>query len=189
MKGLQNMLAWVEFFQEVDPILHAINCVADCVDFETMGCYRKLKETIINNPNSHLPGLFMGVNASHWANIAIHANQLPSKAHKDLLSNHNGFDGISSFGQFQKCWICFPHLGIRILINMLDVCLLRGAALFHHMYRWKGLGRFVIVPFVDRHLFPTKRVKRPKFPLPLFRQHWKAFRAQHPSKPLPTFVQ
>jgi hypothetical protein len=177
MKGAHNMQAWVKFFDKVDPILHAINCVADCVDFETMGCYRRLKDKTINSdePGDLPPGSFMGVHASHWVNIAVHANQLPLKPHKDLLSNHNGYDAISSFGQFTQCWICFPHLGIRILVNILDVCLLRGAALFHHMYRWKGLGRFVIVPFVDRHLFPTQRVQHPKFPLPLFRQHWKTF--------------
>jgi hypothetical protein len=155
-----------------------------------MGCYWCLKDKTISStePTNHPPHSFMGVHASCWVNITVHANQLPSKPHKDLLSNHNGHNAISSFGQFAQCWICFPHLGIRILVNMLDVCLLHGCALFHHMYRWKGLGCFVIVPFVDRHLFPTQRVQCPKFPLPLFQQHWNTFQSQHPAKPLPTFV-
>ena len=184
------MLAWIQFFTKVDPLLHAINCMSDCVDFETMGCYRKLKDRIINAKGpGGLPGEFMGVHSSHWVNIAVHANQMPLKPHKDLLSNHNGYDAIMSFGGFTKCWICFPHLGIWVLINMLDVCLLQGAALFHHMYRWKGKGRFVIVPFVDRHLFPTRRVQRPQHPLPIFRQNYKSFRRDNPAKVLPTFVQ
>jgi hypothetical protein len=183
MESPSNMQAWNQFFSRIDIVLHAINCVADCVDFDTMSRYRELKQAIIKA----FPGTFMALHASHWPNVGVHANQLPPIPHKDMLSNHNGFDGISSFGQFEHCWICFPHLGIRILIHMLDVCLLRGAALYHHMYTWKGLGRFVVVPFADRHLFPTMRVKRPKKPGRIFGTRWGEFRRLHVAKPLPTF--
>ena len=135
-----------------------------------------------------LPGDFMSIHSSHWVNIAVHANQLPEKPHKDLLSNHRGLDGISSFGPFTRCWICFPHLGIRLEVRPFDVCLLRGAALFHHMYRWSGDGRFVVVPFVDRHLFPTRRVERPGNGIGIFGMKHKIFRSHYPSKPLPSFA-
>ena len=129
----------------------------------------------------------MGIHSLHFTNIGIHANQLPSKPHKDGLSNHNGMDGICSVGMFDGCYICFPHLGIKIKLQTLDICLLCGAALFHHMYKWKGKGRFVIVPFTDHHLFPTLRVKRPKDPQHFLGKNWGKFRAHFPSQILPTF--
>ena len=130
----------------------------------------------------------MGLHPSHFINIAVHANQLPSKPHKDGLSNHNGLDGICSVSPFEDCYICFPHLGIRLKIRPLDVCVLRGAGLFHHMYKWKGRGRFVIVPFTDRHLFPTLRVKRPKYPRHFPGEKWRSFKADFPPSPLSTFT-
>lgn len=186
MKTEHNLNQWGELFEKIDPVLHAINCVADCVDFETMSSYRSLKTAVMEH-DKPLPGSIMGIHASHWVNIALHANQLPEGPHKDLLSNHSGFDGISSFGPFARCYICFPHLGIRLEVRPFDVCLLRGAALFHHMYRWSGDGRFVVVPFVDRHLFPTRRVKKPMNGIPIFGAKHKAFRGTYPAKPLPTF--
>jgi hypothetical protein len=186
MKLPENMIVWLTFFTAMEPILHAINHVADCIDFFTMRSYRKLKYKVMHHNRTFL-GAFMALHISHWLNIAVHANQLPSKPHKDSLSSHKGFDAITSIGPFEDCWICFPHLGIRFRIRPLDVCLIRGAALYHHMYRWKGEGRFVIVPFADRHLFPTFRVKRPKFPSRVFSADWKEFRAQYPAKDLGSF--
>jgi hypothetical protein len=186
MKRPENMDCWVELFSTVEPILHSINHVADCVDFFTMRSYRKLKQKVMDHKKD-LPGGFMGIHLSHWLNIGVHANQLPSKPHRDGLSSHKGLDGICSIGPYGECWICFPHLGIRFRIRPLDVVLVRGAALFHHMYRWNGEGRFVIVPFADRHLFPTFRVKRPKFPGSVFGADWKEFRTQNPAKDLGSF--
>jgi hypothetical protein len=197
MRLPSNMNAWVKLFSAIQPLLSAINHVADCVDFFTMRSYRKLKQRVVNRNkfkrrdmkrNKHFPGVFMGIHNSHWLNIGIHANQLPEKPHKDGLSSHKGLDAISSIGPFEDCWICFPHLGIRFRIRPLDVCLIRGAALYHHMYRWKGDGRFVIVPFADRHLFPTFRVRRPKFPSSVFGADWKEFRTQYPAKDLGSFM-
>jgi hypothetical protein len=148
--------------------------------------YRELKTSIIEKLKT-LPGGIMGIHPSHFTNIAVHANQMPSKPHKDGLSNHNGLDGISSVGIFEDCYICFPHLGIRLKLHPLDICIVRGAALFHHMYKWKGKGRFVVVPFTDRHLFPTMRVKRPKHPGHFLGHQWKSFRADFPTHVLPTF--
>ena len=125
---------------------------------------------------------------SHLLNVAVHANQLPSKPHKDGLSSHLGYDGICAVGPFEYAWLCFPHLGIRIKVRKLDVVLLWGTALFHHMYWWKGQGRFVIVPFADRHLFPVFRVRRPKKMSLVFGDKWADFRASYPSKPLNTFL-
>jgi hypothetical protein len=139
--------------------------------------YRELKTSIIEKLKT-LPGGIMGIHPSHFTNIAVHANQMPSKPHKDGLSNHNGFE---------DCYICFPHLGIRLKLHPLDICIVRGAALFHHMYKWKGKGRFVVVPFTDRHLFPTMRVKRPKHPGHFLGHQWKSFRTDFPTHVLPTF--
>ena len=72
---------------------------------------------------------------------------------------------VSSMDIFEDCYTCFPHLGIRLKVHPLDVCVLHGAAIFYHMYKWKGKGWFVIVPFTDHHLFPMIRVKRLKHPM------------------------
>ena len=72
---------------------------------------------------------------------------------------------VSSMDIFEDCYTCFPHLGIRLKVHPLDVCVLHGAAIFYHMHKWKGKGRFVIVPFTDHHLFPMIRVKRLKHPM------------------------
>jgi len=187
MKRPENMSAWYELFLSIDPILHAINCVADCVDFTTMSQYRHLKRKV-TNWTKIAASMFMGIHSSHWVNVAVHANQLPTKPHKDQLSNHLGYDGICAVGPFKWAWICFPHLGIKIKIYPTDIIILRGAALYHHMFWWKGEGRFCIVPFADRHLFPTFRVMRPQAPSPVFGSKWEAFREIYPAKPLGTFA-
>src|SRR5260370_35468758 len=69
-------------------------------------------------------------------------------------------------GPFRRCCLALPHLGIRVRLEPLDICLIQGAALWHHMYTWEGQGCFVVVPFAYRHLFPFSRVKWPTNPLP-----------------------
>lgn len=39
MKKKENVDAWLELFEAIDPILHAVNCVSECLDFDTMGRY------------------------------------------------------------------------------------------------------------------------------------------------------
>jgi len=187
MKRPKNLDEWYDLFIAIDPILQSINALGDCVDYDTMSRYRHLKRKVVNWTKIPLASM-MGLHSSHFLNVAVHANQLPSKPHKDGLSSHLGYDGICAVGPFDFAWLCFPHLGIRIKVRKLDVVLLRGAAVYHHMYWWKGEGRFVIVPFADRHLFPVFRVRRPKKPSPIFGNRWAKFRASYPAQPLSTFV-
>ena len=120
MKKPENLDAWLKLFEAINPIVHAVNCVTECLDFNTMARYqwtnlvhfpnnfwpppldryRELKTSIIDKLKT-LPGGIMGIHPSHFTNIAVHANQLPSKPHKDGLSNHNGLDSISSLGIFK----------------------------------------------------------------------------------------
>jgi hypothetical protein len=161
MKRPENLNEWYDLFVGINPILQGINSLGDCVDYETMSRYCHLKRKVVNWTKIPLASM-MGIHSSHFLNIAVHANQLPSQPHVDSLSSHLGYDGINSVGPFEYVWICFLHLGIWIKVRRLDMMLLWGAALHHHMYWWKGEGHFVIVPFADRHLFPVFCVRRPK---------------------------
>lgn len=188
MKDPSNMEEWVKLFRSLDLALLTGNLVADLIDPDTMACYRELKDKLSSWKLDNGPGEFMGLHSSTWANIAVHANQAPLSAHKDALSSHKGMDQIFPFGPFRRCCLAVPHLGVRVRLEPLDFCIIRGAALWHHMYTWQGLGRFVVVPFADRHLFPVVRVGRPNNPIPFLGRFWTELRKRHPAAPLPTFA-
>ena len=182
------MTEWVDLFQSLDLALLTGNLVAELVDPGTMGCYRKLKETLVARDLPGEPSQFLGLHSSTWTNLAIHANQQQLVPHRDGLSSHLGLDQLFPFGPFRRCRVSLPHLGVSVELNPLDFGLLHGAAIWHHMYVWRGSGRFVVVPFADRHLFPFARVRRPTNPQPLLGANWTELRRRHKAKKLGTFV-
>lgn len=36
MRKKENVDAWLKLFKAIQPILHAVNCVSECVDFDSM---------------------------------------------------------------------------------------------------------------------------------------------------------
>jgi hypothetical protein len=45
MKKPENLDAWLKLFEAIDPILHAVNCVTECLDFDTMARYERFNVT------------------------------------------------------------------------------------------------------------------------------------------------
>ena len=68
-----NMLACRDLFTAIDPIPCAIDCMADCNDFDTMACYRDLLVGKCSNYNQTLPDKIRGIHPSHFTKIALHA--------------------------------------------------------------------------------------------------------------------
>jgi hypothetical protein len=186
METEEDTKAWTDLFTELELVFHVSNMVLERFDYDTAMKYKDLKEAIICN-NKHLAGDKIGLHASHWPSIGVHANQNTDDDHTDDKSSFLGYDNILPFGDFHEGWLLFPSLGIRIRVFPGDIILIRGAALRHRAWKWRGKGRFVVVPFADRHLFPTERVGRICQPSRLYRSQYKEARGQSLAQPLPTF--
>jgi hypothetical protein len=161
--------------------------VLERVDLNIAMKYVELKEKIIQERK--IPGALFTTHSSHFPGVAVHTNQYADKSHTDRWSSHLGYDGISSFGDFKGLWYLFPTLGIRIRIHPGDIVLLRGAALPHQAWGWRGRNRLVLVPFADRQLFSTERVGRIRECGRLYGANHKHVRGNNPAKKLDTFEQ
>jgi hypothetical protein len=154
-----NIPVFREFFKDngVSTALHMINAITERIDPDYVRSHRELKKGVL----AGVEGNFLGQNPSAWPGLAIHFNQMQKDFHYDNKSLYSGYDVLNPWGPFRNCRLVFPGLGIYLPIEPGDIVLLRGAALLHGATNWVGDGRMVLVPFVDRRLFPGEGVSRP----------------------------
>jgi hypothetical protein len=185
-KHKKNVPLWREFFSNpgVTTALHVINAVVERLDPNFVELHRKLRAQVLKSPN----GGYLSHNPSAWPGLALHWNQLPKGFHADEHSLHSGLDIVNPWGPFTDCILVFPDLHIYIRVRRGDIVLLRGASLRHGAIAWKGNGRMVLVPFVDRRLFGDSLVQRPQTFHRVHDAQYNHFRNLFPVTPLTTFL-
>lgn len=161
-----------------------MNAISERLDLAFDNLNRRVKRKILHG----LHGRALKDNPCHWPGIALHWNQMPTGCHFDKKSLHSGWDIIIPFGPFRNCRLEFPEVGISLAVEPGDIIFIRGAGLKHKVSSWEGDGRMVIVPFVDRRLFPWEQSARPRTFQPLYGGGWKNFRNHFPATPLSKFV-
>jgi hypothetical protein len=182
----KNVPLWASFFENpgVTAVLHVINAIGDRLDAEFMQLHRDAKLRVLKG--SH--GGHLSHNPSSWPGIALHWNQLPGDFHWDARSLFSGWDVVNPWGPFTDCILVFPDLHIYIKLGRGEVVFLRGAALRHGVKEWKGQGRMVMVPFVDRRLFGDMQIRRPRTFRRLYGKLHGHLRTLFPSTPLQEFL-
>jgi len=104
--------------------------------------------------------------------------------HTDRKSLHSGWDIIQAFGHFFDCLMEFKDLNTTVAFYPTDMMFARGAGLKHRAKGWKGSGRMVLVPFIERRIFGFFSSRRPRQFRPFYYDDRKALKSAIPPKPL-----
>jgi hypothetical protein len=183
---VKNVGVFNEFFSNsgIQTALHVMDAVAERLDDDFMMTHKLLRQKVCSKPY----GGFLRANPSACPGLALHFNQMPLDVHFDNKSLHSGWDRVNPWGPFEDGVLVFPDLGFYIHVRRGDMVFLRGAALRHGARAWKGRGRMVLVPFVDRRLFGAMQVKRPQTFQRLYGSQYKHLRNCFPSKSLASLL-
>jgi hypothetical protein len=155
--------------------------VLERLDPEFIEKLQKLRENLfINNPER---ANYLSINPSYLISLAIHFNQ-DGTVHTDRKSLHSGWDIINAFGYFMECLMEFKDLKTTVAFEATDLMFARGAGLNHQAKGWKGSGRMVLVPFIERRIFGYFSSPRPTQFKPFYHADRKALKNAIPPRPL-----
>ena len=177
---VKNYELWKEFFENeaVQIVLRIMNMVLERLDPDFVRQLQMLRKALIDHKPAR--ARFLSLNPS---SLALHCNQ-DGEVHTDCKSLHSGWDLIQAFGNFLDCIMDFPDLNASVAFYRTDLMFARGAGLKHRARGWKGNGRMVLVPFVERRIFGFFSSHHPCQFKPFYNDDRKALKNAIPPKPL-----
>jgi hypothetical protein len=177
-----NHELWEDFFnsEPIQIVLRIINMVLERLDPEFVKALRALKAAIQGKKGGKQ---FLMGNPCHLINLAVHYNQEGTR-HTDSKSLHSGWDPMVAFGRYVGCKMKWPALETKFMVHPTDFTFGRGAGFMHQALEWRGGGRMVLVPFVDRRLFGYQSMARPQQFQPFYWKDQHGLKSAIPPKPL-----
>jgi hypothetical protein len=158
-----------------------MNMVLERLDPGFVQQLETLRKTLVDhNPER---ARYLSLNPCYLIALAIHFNQ-DGETHTDRKSLHSGWDLITAFGDFIDCLMEFEDLKTLVAFYPTDMMFARGAGLRHRAKGWKGTGRMVFVPFIERRIFGYFSSARPQQFKPFYHEDRKALKNAIPPKPL-----
>ena len=179
-KKKDNIVPFQEFFANpaIQSILHTVNLVLERLDPDFAKALIQLKREGTKRQAS-----LLAQNPCHMIGLAIHWNQ-DGEVHEDSKGLNSGQDFVIPVGKHQGCRFEFEQVNAYVDFNVTDMGMLRGGAMKHCAKGWKGLGRMVLVPFVEKQLFHHKGVPRPWQFRRFYEEHFAELRQMFPATPL-----
>lgn len=179
---VNNFEMWRDFFQHeaIQIVLRIMNMVLERLDPDFVRDLQALRETLLGKPDR---AKYISLNPSYLISLAIHFNQ-DGEMHTDRKSLHSGWDLIQAFGHFFNCVMEFKDLKTQVRFYSTDLMFARGAGLNHQATGWKGPGRMVMVPFLERRIFGYFASSRPQQFKPFYSDDQKAIKNAIPPLPL-----
>lgn len=170
---------WETFFasDDVKFVLETMNFILECLDPEFVDLLEDLNTKMKMKHKGTASSIL--ANHCHIHGMSAHSN-LRGKRHEDGASLNLGWDLVQAFGLFSDCEFEFSDLRTRANFLPTDFMALRGGSLTHTAHGWKGAGRFVLVPFIERRLFPRFAVDKPRQLKPFYPKYRKHIRAMFP---------
>lgn len=142
---------------------HVINMLLEKLNVDLAGSYAEAKRCISERTKG-----ILDPNNCYIPSKCKHRNAQAQKAHFDRDSLWTGYDVISPYGDYRDCDLHFPGSNVSIPSRPGDITLIRGGAMKHGVFKWKGSSRIVFAPFMDARLFPFLRVPVPQSLGPIY---------------------
>jgi hypothetical protein len=179
-KKPSNFDPFQEFFANpaIQAILHTVNMVLERLDPYFAKALIQLK-----NAGTKRQAQVLAMNPCHMIGLAIHWNQ-DGEDHEDGKSLNSGQDFVIPVGKHRDCRFEFKQVNAFVDFDVTDMGMLRGGGMKHGAKCWKGQGRMVLVPFVEKQLFHHKGVPRPWQFKTFYHQYFDELRRLFPATPL-----
>jgi hypothetical protein len=158
-----------------------MNMVMERLDPDFVDQLEALRQNLFKGSPERMK--YLSINPCHLISLAIHFNQ-DGTMHTDRKSLHSGWDIIQAFGNYLRCLMEFKDLKTTVAFDATDLMFARGAGLNHQAKEWKGSGRMVLVPFIERRVFGYFSSPRPRQFRPFYNEDRRTLKNAIPPRPL-----